>query len=237
MSTKRDEEAFSSMNSWKDEGRARGNIDDDGVPIDEVIKDNAPSVDTNSNYGMANTGSDKDDANTVNEPEKCISRASNCLYYKIVAGLVASLILIGLVTFAVVAQKSKNLTRILRVQFQEGTGLKEYSGCFEINDDTSFSRRHTYNSLSGSNSLTFGYCKEKHQWILFRDWGDTDPCDTYRYEVAHSSKTDSFDISTSFDEMWFSSINAPLDLFFFLTIMRRKSTISVVLHWVMVSVI
>ena len=41
-----------------------------------------------------------------------------------------------------------------------------------------------------------------------------DPCEAGEYELAHSSKTDSFDISTSFDGGWFSAFNTPLDMYF-----------------------
>merc|ERR1712028_29719 len=46
----------------------------------------------------------------------------------------------------------------------------------------------------------------------------TDACTANSSSVdvlAKSSKTTSFDISSSFDETWFSSMNTPLEIFFF----------------------
>jgi cell division protein FtsB len=151
----------------------------------------------------------------------CMYKASKHIYHSIVVGIISVLFSAMLISLFV-AQESNNLwlTRTMRVQFQEGTGLKEYSGCYEINDKSSFFQRHTYNSLDLgiSTASSFGYCRENRQWILFEGNEDYfDPCSASKndLELARSSKTDAFDISTSFDELWVSSSNTPLDLYFF----------------------
>eukprot|EP00531_Pseudo-nitzschia_arenysensis_P016925 CAMPEP_0116121006 /NCGR_PEP_ID=MMETSP0329-20121206/3473_1 /TAXON_ID=697910 /ORGANISM="Pseudo-nitzschia arenysensis, Strain B593" /LENGTH=1333 /DNA_ID=CAMNT_0003614803 /DNA_START=191 /DNA_END=4192 /DNA_ORIENTATION=+ len=133
------------------------------------------------------------------------------------------LIAFGMMAFVFASQDSTKVwvTGTLRVQFQEETGLDSYSGCFEMNTDPSsiqFSRR-TYHSVEGvASNASFGYCRKERQWILYR--GDaSNPCDAAidnsEFLLARSSKTDNFDISTSFDESWFSASNTPLDMYFF----------------------
>jgi len=144
------------------------------------------------------------------------------VYNMIVSGLI-SLILFGTMIFVIIAQNSNKLwvTKTLRVQFQEETGLNEYSGCFEINTNKNsiFYSRRSYNSLYpgiiSNSSTSFGYCRSNRQWIVFEGNEDGfDPCRT-NTKLAHSMETDSYDISTSFDESWVSTSNTPLDLYFF----------------------
>jgi len=78
-------------------------------------------------------------------------------------------------------------------------------------------KRKNYHSLEGnSGNASFGYCKKKGHWMLFKDVGESDPCEISRKnELAHSAKTQSFDISSSFDDSWYSASGAPLELYFF----------------------
>ena len=139
--------------------------------------------------------------------------------YKWVAGLVY-VFLIAVLALIFVAQNSNSVwvTEFLRVQFQEETGLNKYSGCFRMDKNSEsihFSRR-TYNNLDTdplSTSTSFGYCREDRQWILFDGHNISDPCNAT--VLARSSKTDTFDISTMFEESWVSASNTPLDLYFF----------------------
>jgi len=61
-------------------------------------------------------------------------------------------------------------------------------------------------------SARFGYCIDERQWKLFKN--GTDACKAKGSELAHSAKSHSFDVSTSFDEGWFSASGTPLDLYF-----------------------
>ena len=149
-------------------------------------------------------------------------RDSKWKCHKWVVGLVF-LFLFGILASVFAYQDSNKywVTGILRVQFQEETGLNQYSGCFGMNTDSNSmtSSRRTYHSLeTGFLNTSFAYCREDRQWILFK--GNTsDPCDTRLEEdgllLARSSKTDTFDIATIFDESWVSASNTPLDLYFF----------------------
>jgi len=128
--------------------------------------------------------------------------------------------LLGMMIFVFASQDNTSywVTKTLRVQFQDRSGLGEYSGCFGIDanpDSISFSRR-TYNSFDvGSTNISFGYCRRDRQWLLFRGKA-SDPCGVSKeLELARSTKTDLFDISSSFDEPWVSPSNTPLDLYFF----------------------
>jgi len=151
----------------------------------------------------------------------CVHKESKHRCYRFVLGMI-SVIVFGLVIFVVVCQESNNIwaTQTLRVEFPEGSGLDQYSGCFEINHyDVSFSQRRTYNSLGqGINDASFGFCIKTHRWILFKDGGDVHPCDASErhLELAHSIQLSIFDIKSSFGESWYSSSSsAPLGLYFF----------------------
>jgi len=112
----------------------------------------------------------------------------------------------------------KWITRTLRIELQDGTDLEEFSGCYEI-DENALGRREgkkrkVYKSIGeNSGDALFGYCIEERQWMLFKSGSTKNACLAGDRELAHSSKTDSFDISTSFDETWFSASNTPLDLY------------------------
>lgn len=141
--------------------------------------------------------------------------------YSLIVSALVSVNLLGMIVLVIVGQKSNRIwvTKALRVQFAEETGLNEFSGCFGMNTTLSsvFFSRRSYDSYDNAPSKTsFGYCREDRQWILFSGNG-VDPCQISKNEaeLARSSKTDSFDISTSFDEPWVSGSGTPLDLYFF----------------------
>lgn len=143
--------------------------------------------------------------------------------YNLVVMVFFAMMLLGMMIFVYVAQDSPNhwVTGVLRVQIQD-TELNQYSGCFQINTDPDsvyFSRR-TYNSIktgSTNSNTSFGYCRNDRRWVLFKG-NSLDPCiasNSSDTTLALSSKTDSYDISTIYDQPWVSSSNTPLDLYFF----------------------
>jgi len=130
------------------------------------------------------------------------------------------LMLLCLVIAMMTGQSNNDLwvTKTLRVQFQESTGLESYSGCFEMDPDLSFYKRKNYNSYhENPDQGTIGYCKEERKWRLFMNVDEEhNPCDVDRTnELAHSGTTDYFDISSSFDDSWYTASGTPLDLYFF----------------------
>ncbi len=143
-------------------------------------------------------------------------------WYNLVLSSLVCVVLFGMMAFVFLSQNSSMVwvTRTFRVQFQEKTGLKEYSGCFEINDNPnsiSFKRR-SYTSLDNGGNASFAYCRQHRQWILLdSSEGNSDPCVArdIKEELSRSSKTDTFDIRTSFDDQWVSATNTPLDMYFF----------------------
>jgi hypothetical protein len=114
------------------------------------------------------------------------------------------------------------VTKIFRVQFQDKEqGLQVYNGCYEKNEvdigRKDENGRKLYKDFEyNSESAQFGFCIDDHRWILFKD-NRTNACEARgnKTEVAHSSKTDTFDVSTMFGETWYSSSNTPLDVYFF----------------------
>jgi len=106
-------------------------------------------------------------------------------------------------------------TRMLRVEFDE-ENLKQYSGCFKIADDARFYRRMAYQGYLTTQTAALAYCKDDHRWVFHKEGPDVDPCNLNNLdnELAHSSKTYSFDVSTAFDSPWLSSWNKPIAAYF-----------------------
>lgn len=136
--------------------------------------------------------------------------------------ILTSFVFFTVMIVVMVAQERNDIwsTKELRVRFHDETGIEEYSGCFQTNSDSGYSsKRHTYHRFEGKGhtptAATIGYCEENRHWVLLK--GDhTNPCIADRAnELAHSAKTDTFDIQTSFEESWVSSSGTPLEFFFF----------------------
>jgi len=155
-------------------------------------------------------------------PESMYRRSKHTHYSTVVGSIFTVLFLLMLYVF--ICQKLVDIwkTPIFRVQFQEVTGIQQYSGCFQLDKETSHFGRHNYHSWDNSSDFSFnssfGYCRENRQWILYKgDNPSTHPCDARKEgsELARSSKTNDFDIATSFENSWVTSSNTPLDLYFF----------------------
>ena len=158
-----------------------------------------------------------------NEPvPRCSIPKDKYLRYNIAVG-VASAFLFGMLCFVIASQESaeKWITSIVQVEFRGSIDLQPYGGCYDIDSDSSYNKRRNYKLSSDDievGQTQFGYCKEDRRWILFtgrffdgEEFGD--PCLAGRNELAaFSSKTDSFDISTSFHEPWYSASNEPIEL-------------------------
>jgi hypothetical protein len=134
-------------------------------------------------------------------------------------------ILLSMVCFMIILQENNNvwITKTFRVQFQDKEqGLQVYNGCYEKNEIVigskhGFKRKLYKSSEYNSKSAKFGYCIDDRRWILFNG-NFTNACDAdendNEFKLARSSKTDTFDVSTMFEEPWYSSSNTPLDLSF-----------------------
>jgi len=122
------------------------------------------------------------------------------------------------------------VTKILRVQFEESTGLQSYSGCYKIDHrGIEHSKRKNYNGFSANEEVgVFAYCKDERNWILFKndvgngsdtvDMPINNPCNLSRGNYLASSSTNgAFDVLTSFEESWYSASGLPLDLYTFET--------------------
>jgi hypothetical protein len=132
------------------------------------------------------------------------------------------IIFASMICFMIILQENNNVwvTEVFRVQFQDDAqGLHIYSGCYGKNESAidryEGFRRKLYESFDiNDESAKFGYCIDDRRWILFK--GDiTNGCDAGNDNaLARSTKTDTFDVSTMFEEPWYSSSNTPLDLYF-----------------------
>jgi hypothetical protein len=166
----------------------------------------------------------KDEAYRIeNEPlPKCINRKhKNIPYWS--SAIPIGIILIACLCYIIIIQESNDhwVTKIFRVQFQDKEQqLHVYNGCYEKDEDDigrkdGHGRKFYEGFENNSVSAQFGYCIGDRRWILFKGnatnaWEAREN----KTEVAHSSKTDTFDVSIMFGETWYSSSNTPLDAYF-----------------------
>jgi len=163
------------------------------------------------------------EANRIEElpaPE-CIVRKYPHIRYRFTIIPIA-LILVTLLGLVVHRQDSVDiwLTKRLRVQFKDASFFEGYSGCYKIiehgNTFRIIEKHAVYESFEKNpTSAKFGYCPRERKWYLYE--GDLlSPCDIpLENQLASSAKTYSFDISTVFEETWYSSSGTPLELYFF----------------------
>ena len=63
-----------------------------------------------------------------------------------------------------------------------------------------------------ADAIKFGYCREDRRWFMY-EGNVTDVCLAGIQKLAQSSRTQSFDISTSFEDTWTSVSGSPLDVY------------------------
>ena len=152
---------------------------------------------------------------------RCIVRKNKHVRYFWTV-FITGILLLGLTISVLVFQKSKHkwTTKTLRIQFQDQTGLQAYNGCYQMDHESDGDKKNTNNRYTYENydkdkdQTAFGYCFDEQRWVLFKDSNNNStPC--IADELIHSSKTDTFDISSSFDEPWYSSSGEPVSLYFF----------------------
>ncbi len=152
---------------------------------------------------------------------KCIFRLMNPMCSELlylISVTILGVVLMTIVTLVTIFGEHPNIwtTRLMRVEFGEES-LYDYSGCFEI---TKFEhhRRMVYQSFSLRDNLTasLAYCQKTHTWVFHSEDPAIDPCDLTNAtsELAHSSKTSSFDIITASESIWFSIYDRPIALNF-----------------------
>eukprot|EP00536_Pseudo-nitzschia_multiseries_P018273 jgi/Psemu1/248640/estExt_Genewise1.C_23270002 len=151
--------------------------------------------------------------------------------YRAAVSLISAMLL-GLICFVAFAQEGSEVwvTKILKIKFEDDYShdLDSYSGCYNIVNDSVYSKRYSYNlnlSKTSGGEARLGYCKDDRRWVLFKkdedvddvkeeDKDPNDPCSSDLYKLAHSAKTDSFDIFNAFDGAWYSISNSQLSLSF-----------------------
>ena len=111
------------------------------------------------------------------------------------------------------------LTSSLRVQFKDDPLREQYNGCYHetgmrVNKRNVF-ESHQSSSNTDQAMARFGYCQDMRKWLLFMG-NATNACDILETDkLAYSSRTFAFDISTVFEETWYSPSGTPLELYFF----------------------
>lgn len=157
-------------------------------------------------------------------------RSKRIHVWYVVGILPTALLLLTMIGGIVYCQETDKLwiTRTFRVQFQEDSGLEAYSGCYHLDEGHRISKRHIYKSDDRNKNVSkFGYCIDTRQWLFFTEDdhlgvgyeeaydATIDPCKAQgEQQLAHSSRSNAFDVSTAFGDDWFSFFNTPLDMYF-----------------------
>eukprot|EP00536_Pseudo-nitzschia_multiseries_P007674 jgi/Psemu1/18472/gm1.18472_g len=148
---------------------------------------------------------------------RCMSRRKHTRFHITLASL--AVILVAFISGIIITQENpkKWRTSVLRVEFQDKE-LQAYTGCYEMNQTKvqglNLYKRDVYFLSDGDNQTArFQYCINERRWILSTNTTNACHDDAKNDELAKSSKMDSFDISSSFDEGWVSASGTPLDLY------------------------
>jgi hypothetical protein len=143
------------------------------------------------------------------------------LWYCYTIVLIAAIVfgcLTGIMFYQI--RPDKWITHSFRAKFQADTGFEDYSGCYHIDKAQKFNNRYIYiNDAYNPNSAKVGYCLKERQWVFFRaddESSGSDPCDNLKNDnlIARSASSSSFDVSSAFQENWFSAYNTPLNMYF-----------------------
>uniref|UniRef100_A0A7S4EMF5 Uncharacterized protein n=1 Tax=Pseudo-nitzschia australis TaxID=44445 RepID=A0A7S4EMF5_9STRA len=138
----------------------------------------------------------------------CMHQKYNHVRYQltvlpIALALIISLALIGL------RQNSPEfwLTKRLRVQFKDGTSVEPYSGCYDLDPvSKNFHKRRGYKSFNSTqDGARFDYCPDSRRWFLHNKSSEFACKEGKIQQLAYSEKTSTFDISSSFESVWYSS--------------------------------
>jgi len=156
-----------------------------------------------------------------NEPlPRCSIPKDKHLRFKITVGCVSTF-LVTMIGYVIALQASDQfwVTPTIQVEFIGAKKVAPYSGCYDIDKQEGSSKNRYHYKLSSDiekfNQTAIAYCKRQRKWIIFNSPNspDRDPCKLKEKElVAKSSRTDAFDISTSFSDTWYSAANKPLSL-------------------------
>lgn len=136
-------------------------------------------------------------------------------WYLPTLGVVASLLL-GFTIYLSNSQASneKWVAQVVRVEFDDDSGLIGYSGCYDFvgrNAD----RRPKYSSRDDNAKLgELEYCQADRRWVFIEEGGNVCEPHYVGKHLAQSSKTNSFDVSTAFELSWVSPFKKPLDMYF-----------------------
>ena len=129
---------------------------------------------------------------------ECTRRKREHIRYRYTVLTITAVLMTSLIVVAIQQSRSDSTwrTQRFRIQFQDDSAFEDYSGCYELdfNSPTRWRRkRDNYVNFKANNqSTTFGYCKDRKQWLVYK--GDhIDPCNFEEEElVAHSSITTNF---------------------------------------------
>jgi len=148
--------------------------------------------------------------------EQCLSFTAYALFVATAGAMLSQ----GISNLGEWAPAPTSLTRTLRVEFKD-TSRAPYRGCYHINNENKMKDgRHVYEADVNNQDSNgkIGYCLEKRRWLLFEGGASEDPCDAFgkSEEIAHSAKTDSYDIKSTISKTWYTSLDTPIDDMYFI---------------------
>jgi len=130
---------------------------------------------------------------------------------------IIALLLLGFCIHVTIQQSRDDVwvLGMFRVEFDEDTGLAQYSGCYKdgpLNED----RRVVYKSMNHSQQepLTLEYCKAERRWIFYEEPGEHCTAGETGHLKAQSGKTNAFSVTTAMEGDWFSPFKKPLEMYF-----------------------
>ena len=108
-------------------------------------------------------------------------------------------------------------TQVVRIQFTTEEN-EPYNGCYKRDNDIHYARRDAFiSNAHNQKDATLGFCVNEKRWYLYKG-SASDPCEANQNKndvIIRSSKTDSFDISVSSEDDWYTGSGTPANVYFF----------------------
>mmetsp|Transcript_21914 Transcript_21914/g.60922 ORF Transcript_21914/g.60922 Transcript_21914/m.60922 type:complete len:1053 (+) Transcript_21914:403-3561(+) len=126
----------------------------------------------------------------------------------------------SLMVFIIYSQEDHSKWVTSTIQLKFGDSLEKFSGCYDLMPNTRHTKRYNY-QFSRGDHIQIGFCEKKQQWVLFDGSLDdgtffVDPCLAFEPGTnaaeAYSTKTGTFDVSSSLSSPWYSMSRQTIDL-------------------------
>ena len=150
-----------------------------------------------------------------NGEEKIEYHDPKSTWYLPTIGVIGAMLL-GFTIYINISQNSdtKWVAQVVRVEFDDESGLLEYSGCYDYVGRNSDRRPKYVSKKENGEAAELEYCQADRRWVFIEDGGNACGSNTVGKHLAQSSKTNAFDVTTAFELSWVSPFKKPLELYF-----------------------